>query len=383
VEGPVQFGAALKRGHSRELGMCMWRTLLPISMALTACGDGNGPSPVQEELGLRLTALGYLWSPLEWSLDSREIYLVAGRFAPEGRRDELLAIDVQTGATRVLAHCAVPEAPLAATVQGVAFLSDCTGNPGLRLVSSGRDTLLAVSAQWMRRTGDRARVIYGDFPTAPCDPCYPIVVIDLATLVSYPVPNIGLPPIHPEPAALAPDGTELLVGPAAAWPTELARLSLTTGAWSEAVRRDWEYQTILGWNANGVWLLVRNAGAQGYQLAEALSGTVAVNLPIDQSVSLSEWTSGSIAPGGSTVALWHRGCVDFDVFDNCISAHYELWSHDLATHGHTLVARGSASVERPGGGDPYWQLFGHEAYSPDGRKLAYLMHGDVYLQTSP
>jgi len=357
------------------------RLLFALSLAaVLSCNDGSGPgSGPEDDPGQRLTSVGYLWSPVAWSSDGTEIYVVAGRFAPDGSRDQLLAIDVTSGAMRVLATCAAPETPLAVTSVGVAFLGGCGTSTELRLVGGGRDTLLAADADWVVRSPGANRLIYGALKDAPCDPCYPITAIDIPTLESYAVPKGGLPSFYAPPTTTSPDGAEVLsfhLGVPAQW----ARLSLATGDWTEIVRDGWESMALVGWNSSGIWML---RGSSGDELVEALGATIEAQLPRDPSVISSQWTSGFTAPDGASIAVWQTGCTNLDDQYTCDGARYSLWSHNLATHANTFIARGSATAFSSTGGDPYWQLFGQGAFSPNGSKIAYIIHGDVYLRATP
>jgi hypothetical protein len=344
--------------------------------ALPACGNGADPgSGPEDDPGERLTSIGYLWSPLEWSPDGKEIYLVGGSYAPDGKRDQLLAVDAQTGGLRVLAGCAASNNPLAATAAGVGFIATCDGaSTALHLIRDGRDTVLAPGARWVARTPDRARLIYGTAEEPPCEPCYPITVIDVATLHSQLVPTTGQPPWwEPVSGAISPDGTELLTTPGGS-PAQFARLTLATGTWSQTVQEDWNARAVLGWNAAGVWIML---GISGEELGEAFTGTVATQLPRDETVISHEWTSGFMAPNGGSIALWSTGCTRLSPGEgSCEAARYTLWSHNLTTHSTTFVARGSADYDRD-------RPFGQGAYSPDGLKIAYIMNGDIYTRASP
>jgi hypothetical protein len=354
-------------------GRCVVTTL--VAAGLIGCnGDGTLGPDEDMNLGRRLTSLSTVWSYLEWSPDGSRIYFVPGVFTADGAR--LVEIDVGTGVATTLATCVFPE-PVAATSAGVAYLGGCGTIPSLHLIHQGMDTVLATGVRWVVRTFDRSKLVYGIFEEAPTGPPgYSVTVLELSTMTSQQVPVSGVPPTYPDPVLMSPSGTELLVSNGST-PLLLARLSLESGSWA-TVSQSWDNPLTLGWADAGVLLL---HGFSGQHLAEGFTGQTVAELPDDPHVIFHQWVPGFVDPAGRNVALGSRGCtLIFEPQQTCEEARLTLWVRDLTTSEMKRVASSKAPVlDRLDRGN----LFGRGAFSPDGRSIAYIIDGDVFVADTP
>jgi hypothetical protein len=153
----------------------------------------------------------------------------------------------------------------------------------------------------------------------------------------------------------------------------------TEWLWGDGIRRPSGDGPLVGWNAEGIWTLPQ---VFPDALGDALTGRL-FPLPRDSVAISTTWEGGFQAPGGRTAALWRSGCELRNVVHGsgpCERYFHTLWLHDLRTHTNSLLAAYRVNVTS----GQYWKLhFGGGSFSPDGRSVAYLIDGDVYVSAVP
>jgi hypothetical protein len=304
-----------------------------------------------------------------------------------------VVIQVVSGSVRLVSDtCGISS--VAGTTAGLAYIRSCGGSSSLHLLRPTTDTVLAAQAIQAIRTPDRGRLLYAyqDPTVLPCvNYCARIVSVDLTTMVASEVTPTGAIPPEFWGGLGATNGTELLATTPLSPRFFLAPLA--GGAWSEkltawqrpdGLRSSENVGPVVGWNSQGIWTLPE---VSPLGLGEALSGRF-FPLPQDAQATGTAWEGGFMAANGGAVALWRSGCEQPDhegrYPDDCARFYYTLWLHDLTSHTNSLLAAFRLSNDYGPVGGRDWKLYmSGGSFAPDGRRVGYLMDGDVYISNVP
>jgi hypothetical protein len=347
---------------------------------LAACGNPLAPPDRAEG---RLLAAGSL--ALEWSADGSEIFYYDSGYTTARLRpipDRILAVNVRTGATRVVVDSGAYGAgggerpgavPPRATIAGLAYIRRHNEQFALHLATATGDRALAASSLWFTTTPDRTRLLYRlASATAFSDS---IGMIDLVTgdRAVFPTGPYG----GTIGATVAPDGSRMLVERLDA-EAGFAILSLSDGtitALNDTVLfpdRNHFMPVPLGWNATGVWFMVYGGPPRLVRYDPATG--------IGQSFPVSDAVSGTrVLTGGTALALagsvvWSQNCNSTDPKTAlCEAAAYQVWLLNPLTGRDDLLVSLYTSPAYD-----YPRAF-FAAGSPDGRSLAYVLGNELRL----